>query len=134
MSERSASEQIDDIIKQYNGWQAELLVKLRKMINDADESITEEVKWKMPSDPKGLPVWSSNGIVCIVQTFKNDSKLVFFKGAFLDDPKNLFNARLNSATDRAIEFHEGDPIDDDGIRALVHEGIQYNADKKKQLF
>lgn len=132
MSEKSASEQIDDIIKQYDGWQAELLVKLRKLINSSDQKITEEVKWKMPSDPKGLPVWSSNGIVCIVQTFKNDSKLVFFKGAFLDDPKNLFNARLSSATDRAIEFHEGDPIDDDGIRALVVEAVQYNADNSRK--
>lgn len=128
MSEKPASEQIDDIINQYDGWQAGLLVKLRKLINDTDQSITEEVKWKMPSNPKGLPVWSSNGIVCIVQTFKNDTKLVFFKGAFLDDPKNLFNARLNSATDRAIEFHEGDPIDEDGTKALVIEAVKYNAE------
>lgn len=131
MSEKSASEQIDEIIKQYNGWQAELLVKLRSLINDTDPSIVEEVKWKMPSDPKGLPVWSSNGIVCITQTFKKDSKLVFFKGAFLNDPKRLFNARLNSATDRAIEFHDGDPIDNVGIKALVVEAIKYNADKSK---
>jgi hypothetical protein len=129
MSEKSTSEQIDDIIKQYDGWQAELLMKLRKLINSANSTIVEEVKWKMPSDPKGLPVWSSNGIVCIVQTFKNNSKLVFFKGAFLGDPKNLFNARLKSATDRAIEFHEGDTIDDDGIKALVVEAVRYNADK-----
>ena len=103
-------------------------MKLRKLINSTDPNLAEEVKWKMPSNPKGLPVWSSNGIVCIIQTFKNDSKLVFFKGAFLDDPKNLFNARVKSATDRAIEFHEGDPIDDDGIKALVVEAIKYNAE------
>lgn len=131
MSEKSASEQIDEIIKQYDGWQAELIVKLRSLINSSNSNIAEEVKWKMPSNPKGLPVWSSNGIVCIVQTFKNDSKLVFFKGAFLDDPKNLFNARLNSATDRAIEFHEGDPIDSDGIKSLVVEAVKYNVNKSK---
>lgn len=129
MSEKSASEQIDEIIEQYDGWQAELLVRLRKLINSTDSSIVEEVKWKMPSNPKGLPVWSSNGIVCIVQTFKNDSKLVFFKGAFLNDPKGLFNARLNSTTDRAIEFHDGDPVDSEGIKALVVEAVKYNADK-----
>lgn len=131
MSEKSASEQIDEIIEQYDGWQAELLIKLRSLIRDADPNILEEVKWKMPSNPKGLPVWSSNGIVCIVQTFKSDSKLVFFKGAFLDDPNNLFNARLKSSTDRAIEFHEGDSIDSNGIKALVREAVQYNADNKK---
>lgn len=131
MSGRSASQQIDEIIAQYDGWQAELIVKLRSIINSVDPNIVEEVKWRMPSDPKGLPVWSSNGIVCIVQTFKKDSKLVFFKGAFLDDPKNLFNARLKSATDRAIEFHEGDQIDGDGIKALVVEAVRYNADKSK---
>ncbi len=129
MSEKSASEQIDEIIEQYDGWQAELLVKLRSLINSSNSNIVEEVKWKMPSDPKGLPVWSSNGIICIVQTFKNDSKLVFFKGAFLNDPNNLFNARLKSATDRAIEFHEGDRIDNDGIKALVVDATKYNADK-----
>lgn len=131
MSEKPASEQIDDIISQYDGWQAELLIKLRSIINDSDSNIVEEVKWKMPSDPKGLPVWSRNGIICIVQTFKKDSKLVFFKGAFLDDPKSLFNSRLNSATDRAIEFQDGDPIDSEGIKSLVAEAVKYNASKSK---
>ncbi len=133
MSEKSATEQIDDIIKQYVGWKSETLKRLRAIVKNADPSIVEEVKWKMPSNPLGLPVWSSNGIVCIAQTFKNDIKLVFFKGAFINDPKKLFNARLKSATDRAIEFHEGDPIDEAGIKSLVVQAVEYNANKVNRL-
>jgi hypothetical protein len=130
MTEKSASEQIDDIINQYDGWKAELLEQLRKIITSADSRIEEEVKWKMPSSPKGLPVFSYQGIVCIIQTFKNDTKLVFFKGAFLDDTNNLFNARLESATDRAIEFHEGYSIDKAGIKDLVVQAVNYNTKSK----
>lgn len=129
MTEKSASEEIDEIIEQYKNWQGALLKQLRTLITESAPGITEEVKWKMPSNPRGLPVWSHNGIVCIVQTFKNDVKLVFFKGAFLSDPTGLFNARLKSATDRAIEFHENDEIDEAGIRALVAEAVEFN--KKK---
>ena len=126
MSEKSASEQIDDIVNLHKGWQGELIKHLRVIIKDADPDVVEEVKWKMPSMPEGLPVWSHNGIVCIVQTFKNDSKLVFFKGAYLKDPKKLLNARLNSKTDRAIEFHEDDPINEADIRELVVEAVKLN--------
>lgn len=126
MSEKSASEQIDNIIEQYDNWQGELLKQLRSAINSADPEIIEEVKWKMPSNPLGLPVFSHNGIICIIQTFKNDTKLVFFKGAELNDLKNLFNARLKSKTDRAIEFHEGDIVDEDGVKSLVKEAAEYN--------
>lgn len=133
MSEKSASEQIDDIIKQYGGWKGDMIIRLRAIIRDADPDIVEEVKWKMPSMPEGLPVWSHDGIVCIVQTFKNDTKLVFFKGAFLSDPKKLFNARQNSKTDRAIELHERDPVDEAGIKALVKEAVEFNVNKSNHL-
>lgn len=126
MNEKPASEQIDEIIGQHQGWQHDLLVRLRRIINTAAPEIIEEVKWKMPSNPKGVPVFSHNGIVCIIQTFKNDTKLVFFKGVFLSDPKKLFNARLKSSTDRAIEFHEGDSVDEDGVKELVVQAVDYN--------
>lgn len=126
MSNKPVSKQIDEIIDQYENWQGRLLKQLRGIIHEAAPEVTEEVKWKMPSNPKGLPVFSHNGIVCIVQTFKNDTKLVFFKGAFLSDPKKLFNARLKSKTDRAIEFHEGDVVDEAGVKALVKEAVEYN--------
>lgn len=128
MSDKSASEQIDDIIGQYDGWKFDLLKRLRAVIQSADPHIVEEVKWKMPSNPLGLPVWSCNGIVCIAQTFKSDIKLVFFQGPQLDDPHKLFNARLRSTT-RAIEFREGDLIDEPGLKALVVEAVHYNAGK-----
>lgn len=128
MSDKSASEQIDDIIKQYDGWKADTLKRLRAIIYDADPDIIEEVKWKMPSNAKGLPVWSHDGILCIAQTFKDNIKLPFFQGPNLDDPKHLFNARLKSKAP-AIEFHEGDAIDELGIKALVIEAIKYNVKK-----
>jgi len=128
MSAKSASEQIDDIIKQYDDWKADTLKRLRAIINEANPDIIEEVKWKMPSNPKGLPVWSHDGIVCIAQTFKDNIKLPFFQGPNIDDPKRLFNARLKSKAP-AIEFHEGDTIDESGIKALVIEAIKYNVKK-----
>lgn len=131
MSDKSAAEQIDDIINQYDGWKNEILNRLRAIINEADPSILEEVKWKMPSNPKGLPVWSCDGIVCLAQTFKDNIKLVFFQGPHLNDSKKLLNARLKSSV-RAIEFHEGDPIDETDLKALVVEAARYNIKKANQ--
>ncbi len=129
MSDKSVSEQIDEIIAQYEGWQEKLLRQLRSIIKTAAPEIVEEVKWKMPSNPKGLPVFSHNGIVCIIQIFKNDIKLVFFKGAYLDDPNKLFNARLNSETDRAIEFREGYELNEQGVKDLVLKAVAFNSSK-----
>jgi len=130
MSDTPASKQIDEIIQQYSGWKSDTLKRLRAIINAADPNIVEEVKWKMASNPMGLPVWSHNGIICVAQTFKNDIKLVFFQGPYINDPTHLFNARLKSQT-RAIEFHEGDSIPEVDIKELVVEAIKYNAKKRK---
>lgn len=127
MSDKSPSEQIDEIISQYEDWRGELLQRLRSVITSSAPEIVEEVKWKMPSDPKGLPVFSHSGIVCIIQTFKNDVKLVFFKGAYLDDPRKLFNARLKSKTDRAIEFREGYEFDEQSLEELVIKAVAFNS-------
>lgn len=131
MEDKPASQQIDDIIKLYGGWKGETLSRLRAVITKADPAVVEEVKWKMKSRPEGLPVWSHDGILCIAETFKNDIKLVFFKGTKIKDPKKLFNARLNSATDRAIEFHEGDAVDEVGIKDLILEAVEVNESKAK---
>lgn len=131
MADRTASEQIDDIIKLYGGWKGETIRRIRAIVLAADPDIFEEVKWKMASRPEGLPVWSYNGIVCMTETFKNDIKLVFLKGAFLEDSNKLFNARLKSLTDRAIEFHEGDLIDEAKLGSLVKEAVALNRNKKK---
>lgn len=126
MSDTPPSKHIDDIIEQYGGWKGDAIKRLRDIIKETSPEITEEIKWKMPTRPEGLPVWTHNGIVCFIETWKDNVKLIFFKGAQLTDPHGLFNARLKSSTIRAIEFHEDDPIDKDGIRALVHEAVELN--------
>lgn len=130
MEDRSAPQQIDDIIKMYGGWKGETISRVRALIKAADPDVVEEVKWKMRSRPEGLPVWSDNGILCIIETFKNDQKLVFFKGAQMEGMQKYFNARLNSKTDRAIEFHEGSIIDETVIKKLVAEAVRLNTLKE----
>lgn len=124
MADKSPSEQIDDIIERYGGWKGDAIKHLRAIIRDADPNIVEEIKWKMATRPEGLPVWTHNGIVCFIETWKDNIKLIFFKGAKLSDPDKLFNARLKSSSVRAIELHEGDPIDEAGIKSLVIEAIE----------
>lgn len=132
MEDKPASQQIDDIIKKYGGWKGQTLARLRIVIKQADPDVIEEVKWKMPTRPEGLPVWSHDGIVCLAETFKNDIKLTFPKGAFLEDPKNLFNARLKSKTDRAVAFLEGDTMDEVALKELVIEAVELNESKKSK--
>ena len=125
MNNVTASQQIDAIIKMHRGWRGTVLSNLRAVITQASPDVIEEVKWKMPSLPEGRPVWSYNGILCIAEIFKNDIKLVFFKGALMEDPHELFNARLKSQT-RAIEFREGDIVNDTALKDLVLEAIKFN--------
>lgn len=129
MSDKSAAQQIDDIIKQHGGWKGDAIKHLRAIIKHADPNIIEEIKWKMATRPEGLPVWTRNGIVCFTEIWKDNIKLIFFKGAQLTDPTKLFNSRLQSSTLRAIELHEGDRIDETGIKALVVEAAELNANK-----
>lgn len=130
MDTRSASQEIDDIITLYGGWKADILSQIRAAVKQADPDVVEEVKWKMRSRPEGLPVWSHDGIVCITETFKNDIKLVFFKGALLSGMEKHFNARLKSKTDRAIEFHDGDIVDGAVVGELVAEAVKLNVAKQ----
>lgn len=130
MKEKSASDQIDDIIKLYGGWKGEILSQIRKAIITADPDVVEEIKWRMKTRPEGLPVWYHDGIMCLCETFKNDIKLVFTKGIKIKDPNNVFNARLNSSTDRAIEFREGDKVNADEIMSFVIQAVELNKSKK----
>ena len=102
---------------------------LRAVIKKADAGIIEEMKWKKPSIPMGVPVWSHDGIVCIGEALKNAVRLTFPKGASVKDPKKLFNARLDSNTVRAIDVHEGDAVDEAGLKALILEAVRLNASK-----
>lgn len=129
MTDESAQKQIDSIIAMHGGWKSEILTQIRTAINATDPEIIEEVKWKTASRPEGLPVWSHSGIICIAETWKDNIKLVFFKGAKMKDADGLFNARLKSSTDRAIEFREGDSVDQAAISDLVREAIGLNLEK-----
>lgn len=126
MKDMTVDKQIDDILAVYEGWRAELVTQIRTAIKAADQAVIEEVKWKMPTRPTGWPVWSHDGMLCLVEVWKNDVKLIFFKGAQLADLQTLFNARLNSKNDRAIEYHEGDAIDTDVIQKLIQAAIRVN--------
>src|SRR6266513_3990717 len=126
MSDASASQQIDDIVRRTAGWRGERLSQLRALIRRSDRGVIEEVKWKKPSRPEGVPVWSHDGIVCIGETLKNAVRLTFPKGARLKDPKGLFNTRLDSKSVRAIDFHEGDAINASALKALILEGARLN--------
>src|ERR1051325_11152192 len=104
MNNTTPSEQIDMIINQYGGWKGDTLSQIRTAINGASSEITEEIKWRMRTRPEGLPVWEHNGIICFAETWKDNIKLIFQKGALLSDPSGVFNARLESPTLRAIEI------------------------------
>jgi len=126
MNAPTASQQIDAIIQKIPGWRGERLADLRTLIRRADAGVIEEVKWKKPSRPEGVPVWSHGGIVCIGEALKNAVRLTFPKGAQLNDPKGLFNTRLDSKTVRAIDWHEGDAINESALKALILEGARLN--------
>src|SRR6185503_10447952 len=100
-------------------------------IRKADPAVVEEVKWKKPSKPSGVPVWSHAGILCVADTLKNAVRLTFPKGAQIKDPKKLFNTRLDSNTVRAIDFYEGDAVDEAALRALILDGLGLNKTKER---
>lgn len=122
----SASRQIDAIVRRTAGWRGQRLSQLRALIRAADPGVIEEVKWKKPSRPEGVPVWSHDGIVCIGETLKNAVRLTFPKGAQLKDPKGLFNTRLDSKSVRAIDVHESDAINASALKTLIREGARLN--------
>jgi hypothetical protein len=128
--EKPVSEQIDAIIKQAGDWRGERLSKLRALIREAYPDVVEEVKWKKPSNPLGVPVWSHNGNLCLADTLKKAVRLTFSYGAELKDPKTLFNTRLDSKTVRAIDFFEGDVVDEAALKALILEAVALNSSKK----
>ena len=130
--EKSPSQQIDAIIREPGDWRGRSLSQLRDLIKKADPAVVEEVKWKKPSKPSGVPVWSHDGIICVADTLKSAVRLTFPKGAQMEDPKKLFNTRLDSKTVRAIDFHEGDNIDDAALKALILEAVKLNMSKERE--
>ena len=126
MVELSASQQIDAKIRELRDWRGQRLSELRDLIKRTDPGMVEEVKWKKPSNPSGVPVWSHDGIVCIGEPLKNAVRLTFPKGASTKDPKRLFNARLDSNSVRAIDTREGDHVDEVALMALIQEAVRLN--------
>jgi hypothetical protein len=125
----SASGLIDARIKELNDWRGRTLARVRLLIKQADPDVVEEVKWRKPSNSmRGVPVWSHAGIICTGETYKNVVKMTFAKGASLEDPRGLFNSSLEGSTRRAIDFHEGDKIDEMALKALIRAAVALNTE------
>jgi len=112
-------------------WRAATLDRMRKLIREADPEVVEDVKWRKPSNPAGVPVWEHAGLICTGETYKDYVKLTFAKGAQLDDPAGVFNAGFGGNTRRAIDIREGDPVDEDAFKALVREAVALNVGSKR---
>ena len=123
----SPSQRIDAKNKELSDWRGEVLARVRKLIQQADPEVVEEVKWRKPSNAmRGVPVWSHDGIICTGETYKSVVKLTFAMGAALVDPAGLFNSSLEGNTRRAIDIHEGDKIDEKALKALIRAAVAQN--------
>ena len=122
----SPSQLIDVRIKELSEWQGETLARIRMLIQQADLEVVEEVKWRKPSNPAGVPVWEHDGIICTGEMYKDKVKLTFANGAALDDPSGLFNSSLDGNIRRAIDIHEGDRIDEKALKALIRAAVALN--------
>ena len=121
----SASKLIDGRIKELGDWRGEMLGRIRGLIKEADPDVVEEWKWR------GVPVWEHDGIICTGETYKAVVKMTFAKGAALDDPAGLFNSSLEGNVRRAIDFHEGEKINEKALKALIRAAVDLNASKAK---
>jgi hypothetical protein len=122
----SSSELIDVRIGELGDWRGKTLSKIRALIKQADPEVIEEIKWRKPSNPAGVPVWSHDGIICTGETYRNHVRLTFAKGASLKDPKGVFNASLEGNASRAIVIHDGDEIDPKAFNTLVRSAVKLN--------
>src|SRR5262245_53123474 len=118
-----AAQLIDARIKELGDWRGEMLARIRILIQQVDPEVVEEWKWR------GVPVWSHGGMICTGETYKNAVKVTFAKGASLADPSGLFNSSLEGNTRRAIEFHEGDKIDEKALKALIRAAVVLNTSR-----
>jgi hypothetical protein len=119
----SASQLIDARIKELGDWRGDMLGRLRALIKQADPEVVEEWKWR------GVPVWYHDGMICTGETYKNAVQMTFAKGPALDDPSGLFNSSLDGNTRRAIDFHEGEEIDEEALKALIRAPVALNASR-----
>jgi hypothetical protein len=122
----TASQLIDGRIAELGDWRGEMLSRIRSLIKEADPEIVEEWKWR------GVPVWEHDGIICTGETYKNIVKMTFLKGAALQDPSGLFNSSLEGNTRRAIDFHEGETIDEAALKTLIRAAVILNKSKARR--
>ena len=122
---RSPSQLIDARIKELGDWRGKMLSRLRALVKEADPEVVEEWKWR------GVPVWYHDGMICTGETYKNVVKMTFAKGAALKDPSGLFNSSLDGNTRRAIDFHEGEKIDEKALKTLIRAAVTLNKSKTK---
>jgi hypothetical protein len=125
----SASEAIEARITELDDWRGEMLSRLRGLIKEADPEVVEEWKWKKATNP-GVPVWSHDGIICTGESYKSVVKMTFAKGASLEDPAGLFNSSLEGNVRRAIDFHEGDKVDEKALKALIRSAVALNTSSR----
>lgn len=121
------SQLIDAKLAERGDWRGAVLAQMRQLIREADPQAIETVKWRKPSNPSGVPVWEHDGILCTGEVYKGYVKLTFAQGAALDDPAELFNAGLTGGTRRAIDIREGEMVDTDAFKALIHAAVAFNA-------
>ena len=123
---QSPSQLIDARIEELGDWRGEMLSRLRTLVKEADPEVVEEWKWR------GVPVWEHDGMICTGETYKNVVKMTFAKGAALKDPAGLFNSSLDGNARRAIDFHEGDKINEKALKTLIREAVTLNKSKAKK--
>jgi hypothetical protein len=129
--DKAPSQLIDARIKELGGWRGETLGRLRALVKEADPEVVEEWKWVKATNP-GTPVWSHDGIICTGEAYKNAVKTTFAQGASLEDPSGLFNSSLGGNTRRAIDFHEGEEIDEDAFKDLIRAAVALNESKARR--
>jgi hypothetical protein len=127
----SDAAEIDAKLKALDDWRGEALSRMRSLIRHADPQVVEELKWRKPSNPSGVPTWSHAGIICTGETYRDKVKLTFAQGAALPDPEKLFNASLDGGTRRAIDIREDESIDESAFKALVKAAVAHNLAKKR---
>jgi hypothetical protein len=127
----TASEQIDERIRELGDWRGETLADVRRVVKEADPDVVEEWKWAKATSP-GTPVWSHAGGICTGESYKSVVKLTFFKGASLDDPSGLFNSSLEGKVRRAIDIKETDEIDEAALKSLIREAVELNRKSRKR--
>ncbi|MFN7959172.1 MAG: DUF1801 domain-containing protein [Holophagaceae bacterium] len=125
-SQAEASSRVDEKIQSIGGWRGDLLTEVRRLIHEAAPTVEEDCKWIKPTNPLGVPTWSSSGIICTGEAYKLVVKLTFARGAALSDPHHLFNAGLDGGTRRAIDLREGESLDAEAFKSLVQAAVAAN--------